>query len=111
MPNSKKKDQLSKTTSGQYIDDSGRKLIANGYLSDENTAVMRVWDGESYDEEEVWDLFPEAVPDGAVLGSYLRLFEDSSLELYAPVWTEEEIAEIKRKEKEYDWFFDGPDDS
>ena len=105
MPQSKKTDQLKKMTSGQYIDDSGRKLIANGYLSDENTAVMHVWDGTTYDEEEVWDLYPEAVPEGASLGSFLRLFEDGKLELFAPVWTAEEIEEINREAKEFAEFF------
>ena len=114
VPQSKKTDQLNKTTSGQYIDDSGRKLVANGYVhdigDDDSNLVMHVWTGNGYDEEEVWTVKNDKLPPDSQAGSYMRLFEDGNgLELHAPVWTAEEMAEIKEKARELDVFFDLPD--
>ena len=109
-------DELTKTNSGHYVDASGRKLIANGYCHDIEEEcfclVMKTWDDDDSDwgVEEIWTIDESRPPADMQQGSYMRLFEDGSLEVFAPVWTAEEIAEIKERAKELNDFFDLPEE-
>ena len=114
MQKRSEKEVLKELPSGQLEDSQGRKLIAKGYCHDigENdfNLIMRTWDGQEYGEEEIWTVDESRTPDGMQVGSFMRLFDDSSLEVFAPVWTAEEIAEIKERAAELSDFF-GIDES
>lgn len=103
-------DHLVKTPSGQWVDADGRKLIAQGYCQEidtlDFTLVMKPWNEKDYGPEEVWTIEENRTPAGMQKGSYMVLFEDGDLDVWAEVWTAEEIAEIKARAKEFDEFFD-----
>jgi hypothetical protein len=106
---------LTKTPSGKWVDATGRWLIAEGYChgiyTTEFTLIMKTWDEGDWGEEEIWTIEESRRPADMKPGSYMRLYEDSSLEVFAPVWTAEEIAEIKENAKKFDAFFDLPEES
>ena len=91
-----------------------RNLIAEGYChhfefgDDEEHAVlvMKLLGGE----EENWDVHRDKLHLDVVAGSYLKMYDDGNIELFAPKWTQEEIDEIEECAKRYDAFFDYEDD-
>lgn len=106
-------DHLVKTSSGQWVDATGRKLIAQGYCHHidtlDFTLIMKPWNEEDYGPEEVWTVEESRTPAGMQQGSYMVLFEDGDLDVWEEVWTAEEIAAAKERAKEFDEFFDLPD--
>jgi len=75
-----------------------RKLVATGYCTEGHTdfrvVVIKI---TGTAEEFVCEVPKDKCPEGMVMGSFVRIFEDSTgLELFEPVWTAEEIAQMQK---------------
>jgi len=75
-----------------------RKLVAEGYCSERHSdGTYLILKFPPDNEEYVCEARPEKLPKGIMVGSIVRIYDDSTeIELVERFWTTEEIEEIKK---------------